>query len=288
LKLFYAFFIFISVFAFGQNTSAIVTSKKEAIKSGLYLIPNYNNTSFLDTNKNISDSIAKQISHETEKDIMFSKLEFYTPEAYEISEHKNLETKTDSLRALLSKKEEADILYAHLTEYTPASLEQTNDVLNDSINNRPVSVLKNNIVDMEETDIFLSGPVNEELAQNIIDFASNNMGVRYRSGGTSRAGFDCSGLVYTAFKSNEIDLPRDSFRMSKKGRVLKFHEISKGDLIFFKTRGSRVINHVGMVMSASEDEIIFIHSSSSKGVTISSTKEAYYGRAFAQVNRVVE
>ncbi len=287
MKFFYAFLILIPVFAIGQNTSFIVTSKKEAIKNGTYTIPNYNANALI-KKKNVSDSILKLISQETEKDIMFSKLEFYTPAAYQTPENKVLETKTDSLRAMLSKIEESDILYASLTEYTPESLDSESEITEDSIYNKPVSVLKNNIVDMEESDIFLSGPINNDLAQSIINFASDNMGVRYRSGGTSRAGFDCSGLVYTAFKANEIDLPRDSFRMSKKGRILKFHEISKGDLIFFKTRGSRIINHVGMVISASEDEIIFIHASSSKGVIISSTKESYYGRAFAQVNRVVE
>jgi cell wall-associated NlpC family hydrolase len=70
------------------------------------------------------------------------------------------------------------------------------------------------------------------------------------------------------------------------GTVLKPNEIRKGDLIFFKTNGRKIINHVGMVVEVLENEIKFIHSSSSNGVKISSTKDSYYKRTFAQANRV--
>ena len=76
--------------------------------------------------------------------------------------------------------------------------------------------------------------------------------------------------------------------MAKIGRRLNDDDIRKGDLIFFKTNGRSVINHVGMVTEVTDDEIKFIHSSTQKGVIISSTKETYYGRTFAQANRVLE
>ncbi|MEG0851230.1 MAG: NlpC/P60 family protein, partial [Flavobacterium sp.] len=65
-------------------------------------------------------------------------------------------------------------------------------------------------------------------------------------------------------------------------------EAQKGDLIFFKTNGRRHINHVGMVVENVDGEIKFVHSSTHGGVMISSTKEAYYTRAFSQVNRVLD
>jgi hypothetical protein len=65
-------------------------------------------------------------------------------------------------------------------------------------------------------------------------------------------------------------------------------DIRKGDLIFFRTNGKSVINHVGMVTEVTDDEIKFIHSSTQKGVIISSTKEPYYGKNFAQANRILE
>ncbi|OOV26855.1 hypothetical protein BXU11_10785 [Flavobacterium sp. LM5] len=126
------------------------------------------------------------------------------------------------------------------------------------------------------------------VADHLIEKASDNLGIRYRSGGTSRAGFDCSGLMYTTFDAFDIKLPRSSFEQANVGLKIAPQEAQKGDLIFFKTRGSGRINHVGMVVEVEGNEIKFIHSSTSNGVIISSTKENYYQRNFAQVNRVLK
>jgi cell wall-associated NlpC family hydrolase len=113
------------------------------------------------------------------------------------------------------------------------------------------------------------------------------LGANYRAGGTTPDGFDCSGLMYATFKKFDIILPRSSVDMAKIGRVLSTNEIQKGDLIFFKTNGRKVINHVGMVIEVTEDEIKFIHSSTQKGVIVSSTKEPYYEKSFTQANRIL-
>lgn len=129
---------------------------------------------------------------------------------------------------------------------------------------------------------------NYSVADNLIANASDNLGVRYRSGGTTKAGFDCSGFVCYAFNAMDIKLPRSSGEMANVGLKIKAAEAQKGDLIFFKTRGSRRINHVGVVVEVQGDEIKFIHSSTSSGVVISSTKEGYYSKNFVQVNRVLK
>ena len=72
-----------------------------------------------------------------------------------------------------------------------------------------------------------------------------------------------------------------------KEKVMTLDFKQKGDLIFFTTNGRGYINHVGMVIDIVGDEIKFIHSSTSKGVIISSTKEHYYQKTFAQINRVI-
>jgi lipoprotein Spr len=125
------------------------------------------------------------------------------------------------------------------------------------------------------------------LIEQLINNASDNLGTRYRGGGTSKEGFDCSGLMFSTFKKFDITLPRSSHEMAKIGRVLNQNEYNVGDLIFFKTVSKR-ISHVGMITEINGDEIKFIHSSTSLGVIISSNKEAYYQRTFAQVNRVLE
>lgn len=129
---------------------------------------------------------------------------------------------------------------------------------------------------------------NRSLVKNLIDTATDNIGVKYKAGGTTKSGFDCSGLVYTTFESENIKLPRSSFEQAKIGKVIPLNDAKKGDLIFFKTNKSRQINHVGLITEVNSDEIKFVHSSTSKGVIISSTKEPYYKNSFEQVNRVLE
>lgn len=129
---------------------------------------------------------------------------------------------------------------------------------------------------------------NRSLVNNLVEKATDNIGVRYKAGGTTKSGFDCSGLVYTTFESENIKLPRSSFEQAKIGKVIPLNDAKKGDLIFFKTNKSRQINHVGLITEVNSDEIKFIHSSTSKGVIISSTKEPYYKNSFEQVNRIIQ
>jgi cell wall-associated NlpC family hydrolase len=117
--------------------------------------------------------------------------------------------------------------------------------------------------------------------------ASENIGTRYRSGGNTKEGFDCSGLMCYTFSSYDIKLPRSSVEMASYGLKIDAQNAQKGDLIFFKTRGSGRINHVGMVVEVLDGEIKFIHSATHGGVIISSTKESYYERNLVQVNRVL-
>jgi murein DD-endopeptidase / murein LD-carboxypeptidase len=139
-----------------------------------------------------------------------------------------------------------------------------------------------------DEDIIVSNEDTTYLVEQLIYAASDNLGVKYKSGGTTKDGFDCSGLIFSTFKKFDITLPRSSADMAKIGRVLDRNEYKKGDLIFFKTFGGNRISHVGMVTEVTDDEVKFIHSSTQLGVIISSTKEAYYQRTFAQVNRVLE
>ena len=121
----------------------------------------------------------------------------------------------------------------------------------------------------------------------LISKASEHIGTRYRSGGTTTAGFDCSGLMCYTFSTYDIKLPRSSAEMASYGSKIDAQNAQKGDLIFFKTRGSGRINHVGMVVEVLDGEIKFIHSATHGGVIISSTKESYYERNLAQINRVL-
>lgn len=139
-----------------------------------------------------------------------------------------------------------------------------------------------------DTDIHLDNEDTSYLITQLINAASDNLGVHYRSGGTTKEGFDCSGLIYSTFKKFEIALPRSSHEMAEKGTQVAIQNVKKGDLIFFINRGQHRINHVGMVVEINGDEIKFIHSSTQSGVIISSINEPYYKNTFAQINRILE
>ncbi len=140
--------------------------------------------------------------------------------------------------------------------------------------------------DDKSDDFVISNSDTTYLVEQLINAASENLGANYKSGGTTPEGYDCSGLMFATFSKFDIILPRSSNEMSRLGTVLNPDEIKKGDLIFFRTNGKSVINHVGMVTEVLPDEIKFIHSATSSGVIISSTKEPYYSKTFAQANRI--
>lgn len=132
-------------------------------------------------------------------------------------------------------------------------------------------------------------PENMSKAEFLIAKASQHIGTRYRGGGTTSAGFDCSGLMFSTFKHIDMTLPRSSSSMAVgAGYKIDRSQAQKGDLIFFTTNGRGSINHVGMITEIIGDEIKFIHSSVQAGVIISSTEEPYYKRRFVQINRVLE
>lgn len=125
-------------------------------------------------------------------------------------------------------------------------------------------------------------------SNRIIRYAKSYQGTPYKFGGTTNKGMDCSGLVYTSFKTEDIYLPRISSDMARKGKAVKIQNVQLGDLLFFKTNRNRnTINHVGIVVEINGKDIRFIHSSTSKGVIISSITESYWQRAFSEARRVL-
>lgn len=129
---------------------------------------------------------------------------------------------------------------------------------------------------------------NEPINIQIVETAVNNIGVKYKNGGITSEGMDCSGLVYSTYRKYKKNLPRSTEQMAKQGTLVSKENAKPGDLIFFKKSGRGTINHVGIITEIVANEVKFIHSSTSKGVIISSTKESYYDSTFAQINRIID
>tara|TARA_R100001369_G_scaffold83164_1_gene115229 strand:- start:2305 stop:2814 length:510 start_codon:yes stop_codon:yes gene_type:complete len=131
-------------------------------------------------------------------------------------------------------------------------------------------------------------PVTSKTANKIVAYAKTFEGTRYKFGGTTKRGMDCSGLVYTSFKNENIGLPRVSRDMAKQGKRISLRNAEEGDLVFFQTNKSRrVINHVGLVVESRRGVVKFIHSTTSRGVIVSSLDENYWNNAFVEVRRII-
>lgn len=143
------------------------------------------------------------------------------------------------------------------------------------------------VVVYKETEATSTKPI-ELKVKNIIEVARSFHGTPYRFGGTTSKGMDCSGLIYTAFKEEDILLPRISRDMAKKGKKINLNDVTIGDLVFFKTDSRRNdINHVGLVVDVFPGKILFIHSSTSQGVIVSAMDESYWNKAFVEARRVI-
>ncbi|MCL6267686.1 C40 family peptidase [Flagellimonas myxillae] len=125
-------------------------------------------------------------------------------------------------------------------------------------------------------------------AERIISTAMTFSGTRYKFGGTTRKGMDCSGLVFVSLKENDIEFPRVSYQMAERGKRIKVAQVEKGDLLFFKTgKSGKRINHVGLVVDVKRNEIKFIHATTSRGVIVSSLREGYWNHAFVKAMRIL-
>lgn len=129
---------------------------------------------------------------------------------------------------------------------------------------------------------------NNAVVTELIKDAQKYLGAPYRYAGNTSAGFDCSGLVNKVFDENKYSLPRRSEDQSKKGVEIRIKEARPGDLVFFATSGGSRVSHVGIVHDIGRDgEVKFIHSSTSKGVIISSLNEKYWNDAYLFARRVL-
>ena len=123
---------------------------------------------------------------------------------------------------------------------------------------------------------------------NIIKNARQYEGTPDKYGGTTEKGMDCSGLVYTSFLEEGISIPRVSRHIAEEGKRIKTDDAIPGDLLFFITgRRSKQINHVGIVVDVLPGQILFIHSSTSQGVIVSSLNEGYWNNAFKEARRIM-
>lgn len=123
-------------------------------------------------------------------------------------------------------------------------------------------------------------PLNEK----IIRYAQSLLKTKYRYGGISPSGFDCSGFTRYVYAQFGYNLPHKASEQMQYGQVIEKASLKKGDLVFFKTMGSKTINHVGIYIGDNN----FIHASSGAGhVKISPLNSGYYYPRYQGARRIL-
>ncbi len=110
-------------------------------------------------------------------------------------------------------------------------------------------------------------------------------GTPYALGGNSKRGVDCS--YFTLDVMNAIyntNLKRTAAEQYEQSEKIDWSDLKEGDLIFFKTDGSRSISHVGIYLTNNK----FAHASTSQGVTISDLSETYWQKRLFSLGRVLK
>lgn len=133
--------------------------------------------------------------------------------------------------------------------------------------------------------------VNETLMEDMVEFSRRFTGTRYRSGGKTPAGFDCSGFTGYVFRNFGMTLGASSAIQANQGKPVDPAELRPGDLLFFSRGGkSNRVGHVGMVTEV--DSITgharFIHATTRNGVVESSyPSDPYYRTRFITARRIL-
>ncbi|GMO41972.1 MAG: hypothetical protein Ta2B_22070 [Termitinemataceae bacterium] len=119
----------------------------------------------------------------------------------------------------------------------------------------------------------------------LIEYAKRFLGTPYKASGTTAKGMDCSGFLFTVVRdSQHITFPRTATAIFDHCEHIQNGIIEIGDLVFFRTTGSKRISHVGIYIGEGN----FIHAASDgpkTGVIISNLSESYWQRTYAGARR---
>lgn len=178
-------------------------------------------------------------------------------------------------------------------KFNPSASASGTGVLSDSVsipspnkNNRIELHSSEKLKDFRKNDNTTVEDTDRAFADEIIRTAMTYLGIPHCMGGLSRKCIDCSGLVLKVFQEQGINLPHSAQDQSAFGKIVdEKSNLKKGDLVFFKGsyKTSRHITHSGIYIGENK----FIHTSSGKGVTVTSLDDSYWKMKFVFGRRLL-
>lgn len=124
----------------------------------------------------------------------------------------------------------------------------------------------------------------EQIKMDLVRDSYNYIGVPYLWGGTTPAGFDCSGFVSYMFNKHGVDIPRTtSGGYYQMGTPVDRSSLVPGDLVYFAVNNPGEISHVGFYVGNNE----FISATSSKGIAVVSMDNVYWSKYYVGAKRVI-
>ncbi|AVR05160.1 bifunctional murein DD-endopeptidase/murein LD-carboxypeptidase [Pluralibacter gergoviae] len=131
-------------------------------------------------------------------------------------------------------------------------------------------------------DEFESMVRNLDVKSRLMEQYASWKGVRYRLGGETKRGIDCSAFVQRTFREQfGMELPRSTYEQQEMGKSISRSKLRTGDLVLF--RAGSTGRHVGIYIGNNQ----FVHASTSSGVTISNLSEPYWNKRYNEARRVL-
>ncbi len=123
---------------------------------------------------------------------------------------------------------------------------------------------------------------NLDVKNRLMDQYASWKGVRYRLGGDTKKGIDCSGFVQRTFREQfGLELPRSTWEQQETGKSISRTSLRTGDLVLF--RAGSTGRHVGIYIGNNQ----FVHASTSSGVMISNLDEPYWKKRYNEARRIL-
>ena len=154
----------------------------------------------------------------------------------------------------------------------PATVRSINDVLSGKVAaGKPSAAAPNRSDSGKSTTI------------NIVNTAKKFIGGRYVFGGSTPAGFDCSGFTQYVYNQMGINIPRATTSQASAGSRLSKSELQPGDLLIFSNTYKAGPSHAGIYLGNGQ----FVHAANpSKGIRLDSINSGYYNGKFSYGRRV--